>query len=818
MPKTSGSEHTAHLEYLLEAEAELADFLVDGALSASAADRPAYRTNYIGSKQKLLDFIWEAAPAGITTAADAFSGSSSVGYMFKGRGLGVVTNDRLRYAFHIARAIVENNDVTLTDDEIGALASANPNAGTFVRDNFTGLYFPEGVHAGIDEVRANVNALEGYKKDIALFALGKACIGGKASFGHFGTSVTNERGDTPDEFRARVQAEARRINALVFTGERPCVANNRDVLEFLPEVQADLAYFDPPYATEFSQTNYERAYHFIEGLMTYWEGKEIEAGRKLKTYKIETQGITRKTAKEFFTRFLTAAGHVPHWLLSYRDKAFPNESEIQEIVAAAGKSCDMQSRDHAYSISAKRGENSMAKEHLFICAPSEGAAARGEQLKLFAEKVFAAWEETEKELRRKGGQQQSTKAAASTLTTRAAAKFLSIDAAGDSPQTNGDKTFRFVLTHAGTNKNGDHFTAEELQKAAGSAVGRKVDLAHSQDFHDIVGAVATGEYLDDNNAPRVECVGELYTAESESARLAYKLMKRGVVAHVSMECDYEEGECSICGKLIKSRAEYCIHLKNYKGADFRGKPVYEILHGVTFTGVGLLDREGADEGAVISNVAQTKADPLTASAQLETKGQTMADENKNKPGEAPGSESAQKPPAGAPPGAAPGAPDPAAELGRLRDENDRLKRELAAAQQRIQQMEAEKAAQARRTKAEKLVEAWELKGMKFADAKARDQELERLASLSDDALAATEAVVTSLPAPAAAAADDGKPAGGAKPSANAAKNGRTPAPKADAGVKPFAVDDQRLSLEEKLKRGLMAAYKGRGARPTPQQE
>lgn len=893
------------LTFILEAEADLADWLAVGALSAQAEDRPAYRTNYIGSKQKLLDFIWEATPQGVSRAVDAFSGSSAVAYMFKGRGFGVTSNDRLRYAFHIARAIVENNDVTLTDEEIGALVKPNSSAGTFVRDTFTGIYFPDGVHGVIDEVRANIEALEGYKKDIALFALGKACIGGKASFGHFGTSVTNERGDTPDEFRARVQDEARRINALVFTGEQPCTASNQDVAEFLPAVEVDLAYFDPPYATEFSQTNYERAYHFIEGLMTYWDGKEIEAGSKLKTYKIESKGITRKTARDFFTRFLGAAKHIPHWLLSYRDKAYPNESEIQELVSAAGKSCTMESRDHAYSISARRGENSMAKEHLFICAPTTAAAARGEsvQLKLFAERVFAVWEETDSEIRfrirdpnhfRKDSFRREDMAgfegvsmilgkvrppyvekgadpdamfvqalrfdravwsldeakawvekhdgeftaeaepastpdtvaegtptavpltSAASLKTRASSALLKVDADGITPQSDGDKTFRFVLTHAGTNKNGDHFTPEELKQAASTAIGRKIDLAHSQDFHDIVGAIVGSEYIDDAT-PRVECVGELYTAESESARLAYKLMKRSVVAHVSMECDYEEGECSVCGKRIKSRAEYCVHLKNSKGADFRGKPVYEILHGVTFTGVGLLDREGADEGAVISNVAQTRANPLNASVQLETKGQTMADENKNKPGETPGSESAQKPPPGTPPAATPGAPDPAEELKRLRDENERLKRELAAAKQQIDALQAEKAAQGRRARAEKLVENWEKKGMKFADAKARDQELERLSALSDDALTASEAVVANLPTPTANAGDDkgqdgdGKTAAdGGKPSATAAR--RKPAPKADAGVKPFAVDDSRTSLEDKLKHGLLAAYKGRNAR------
>ncbi len=135
-----------------------------------------------------------------------------------------------------------------------------------------------------------------------------------------------------------------------------------------------MAYFDPPYATEFSQTNYERAYHFIEGLMTWWEGKEIQAGSKTRQYEIPTE-VTRANAGQFFTEFLGAAKHIPHWIISYRDHAFPTEPEIKKIIAAAGKSSRMQSKEHKYSISAKHGENSVAKEHLFVCSPAEGKTA-----------------------------------------------------------------------------------------------------------------------------------------------------------------------------------------------------------------------------------------------------------------------------------------------------------------------------------------------------------------------------------------------------------------------------------------------------------
>ncbi|HUT53647.1 MAG TPA: DNA adenine methylase [bacterium] len=107
-------------------------------------ERPKYITNYIGSKQKLVDWIWKHTPEGVESALDAFSGSAAVAYMYKTKGLNVMANDRLRYCYHAARAIIENDKVRLSDDELEALLADNPKAGTFVRDNFKGIFFAKG--------------------------------------------------------------------------------------------------------------------------------------------------------------------------------------------------------------------------------------------------------------------------------------------------------------------------------------------------------------------------------------------------------------------------------------------------------------------------------------------------------------------------------------------------------------------------------------------------------------------------------------------------------------------------------------------------
>jgi len=95
-----------HIAFLLETEAEMLQaqgFSTDDETVDSARGLPPYITNYIGSKQKLADWIWAQTPDGVESVLDAFSGSSVVAYMYKTKGLKVFANDRLRYCFHLAR-------------------------------------------------------------------------------------------------------------------------------------------------------------------------------------------------------------------------------------------------------------------------------------------------------------------------------------------------------------------------------------------------------------------------------------------------------------------------------------------------------------------------------------------------------------------------------------------------------------------------------------------------------------------------------------------------------------------------------------------
>lgn len=782
------------LAFLLEADAALTldpDTLGSEAAEQSAPEelppekRPKYITNYIGSKQKLVDWIWKHTPEGTGTVLDAFSGSAVVAYMYKTKGLQVIANDRLRYCHHAAKAIIENNSVRLSEDEIEALLADNAKAGSFVQDNFKGIFFAKGVHALIDTIRANCDKLSGFKKDIALFGLGKTCMSGKGGFGHFSSSTDyGRRQDTPDEFKDRLRKNLQRINALVFDNDKENKAYRQDINDLLPKAKADLAYFDPPYATEFSTTNYERAYHFVEGLMTYWEGLEIKADTKVKYYETDHKTVTKANASEFFQTFLGNAKHIPHWLISYRDHAYPNEQEMKRIIGSFGKQSRMKSKDHHYAITSKHGEASNAKERLFVCAPGAKASAEREEKPVPMAAAANFHTSIPVDIRLGEGERLATEA-------------MDVGSAGD-PQ------FSFVLCRTGTNKNGDHFTAEELSGRHMTAVNKKVDLQHSQEFNDIVGGIVAADYLEDDNGGRVECVGELYVHDTPAARLAYKLMKRGIISQVSMECDYQEGECSVCHKRFQNKADYCTHLRKFKGRDFNGQPVFEILHGVTFTGLGLLDRKGADENARILQVASLQSQPDQSQPEGDS---TM--EDKTKPTDEPAVEAAKKKPAQQ-------EGDPA-RVTDLEKENRQLKAQVAELQKRVQELEAEQKAAACRSRAKKLLTRLEKQGLSFASDEDREAELKRLAELSDEAFAATEAAYERLPKSAKADKDkEEKPADsdqGGKPAAKASTE--TPL-RSDAGVRPHDVDDRKVSLEDRLRDGFMAAYRNRVGEDSPE--
>ena len=729
------------------------------------------------------------------------------------------------------------------------------------------------------------------------------------------------------EFKESFVRYIKHANSLVFDNGRECKAYNRDALAILSELKADVVYADPPYVTEFNANDYEADNHFVEGLMTYWQGKKLIDNHR-RDFESRTK-YNKDSIAELIKGFIEGTAKMgAHLLMSYRDHAFPTSKELRSIMEERFGEVDLHKKSVQYTIGIRSGSKHDAKEYLFVASkPRKGKATAAEDelapletpwdwnwgadanaiidkfgwaglakacayvkmdypskehdgkypvakqayflpyRKIIGGKLLVVWRgvaaamaalngarggvKLAKEARKQAyevlskwyeafeREAPSLKAEAECNIHRTLhAKFDGEILLAEADEDKKDPTFTFILTHAGANKNGDYFLPEELKANHGTAVNTKIDFQHSQNLTDIVGGVIDSKYVESEGG-YVECVGTLFIHDSQAAKLAYKLVKQGIVSQVSMECEFAEGECSICGKRSKSKADYCVHLRQYKGRQFRGEMVYQKLHDIVFTGCGLLDRKGADPGAVIKSVANTgtklskkstinsrnvimeanatfKAYLEAQKVQREIWPMTNALEGylsgilkKFSEEEINGEElvtranecltsfstemKAMVDTLKSTATAKADAKDD--ELKKLQQENEELKRQLADLQKKVDEYEAEKAKSVRKAKAAALVEKWEQRGKTFENEEARTAEIERLSELDESAFAATEQVIEQL-----------KPSGdggnGGKPKSEAGDKG---ALRTDAGVEPEPVDDNKPSPEERLAGGLQKA-------------
>jgi adenine-specific DNA-methyltransferase len=134
---------------------------------------------------------------------------------------------------------------------------------------------------------------------------------------------------------------------------------------------------------------------------------------------------------------------------------------------------------------------------------------------------------------------------------------------------------------------------------------------------------------------------------------------------------------------------------------------------------------------------------------------------------------------------------------------------VAELQKRIEELESEQKAAACRSRAKKLLTRLEKKGLTFASDEERESELKRLTEMSDEAFAATEAAFERMTRD--AKAEKGDPPAGQddENGKKSAKDDASQPLRSDAGVRPKDVDDRKLSLEDRLRSGFIAAYRNR---------
>jgi len=244
-------------------------------------------TRFMGSKKKLLPQIWAVASQfSFETMIDLFAGSGIVSYMFKSQGKSVISNDYMTMSANSAKAMIENNKITLSLEEAMQLLTS-VQSDNFVATTFKGLYFSDMENELIDNLRTNILSIrDSYKRAIALTALTRACIKKRPRgiFTYTGERYNDGRKDLQKSLEEHFIEAVNAINDAVFDNGKTNRASHADAMG-LKVPQADLVYIDPPYYSPLSDNEYVRRYHFVEGLSRNWEGIEIQQHTQTKKFK-----------------------------------------------------------------------------------------------------------------------------------------------------------------------------------------------------------------------------------------------------------------------------------------------------------------------------------------------------------------------------------------------------------------------------------------------------------------------------------------------------------------------------------------------------
>lgn len=326
-------------------------------------------TRYMGSKRKLLDYIWQASESfEFDSVLDLFSGSGVVSYMYKAHGKRVISNDYMTMGAVMTKALVQNNSTLLPIEEAKQLMCQNEIIDTFVQDIFKGIYFSDEDNLFIDIVRSNIKKIEDeYKHAIAMEALIRTCIKKRPRgiFTYVGDRYNDGRKDLNKSFAEQFLEAVELINNAVFTNKRRNRSCNEDAMSL--KAKADLVYIDPPYYTPKSDNEYVRRYHFVEGLARDWEGVEIQEETKTKKFKsYPTPFSTKIGASDAFDAiFKKYANSI--LIVSYSSNSLPTMEEMVALMKKYKSNVTVIPVDYKYSFGTRENTTrNKVKEYIFV--------------------------------------------------------------------------------------------------------------------------------------------------------------------------------------------------------------------------------------------------------------------------------------------------------------------------------------------------------------------------------------------------------------------------------------------------------------------
>jgi len=326
-------------------------------------------TRYQGSKQKYADWIWHCIhDIYFETALDAFGGTGCIAHRLKQEGKAVTYNDILKFNSIIGKALVENDRVKITEEDLNFILQKHSSFSysDFIEKTFPEIYFTDEENRWLDVVITNIRHIENiYKQAIAYFALFQSCIIKRPyNLFHrknlyvrtqdversFGNKTT---WDTP--FVTHYKKFINEANSAIFSNGKTNISLNYNIFD-IPN-NYDLVYIDTPYISDKGVgVDYLDFYHFLEGIVNYdnWSGMIDEKSRH-KRLKLSSSDWTNPQKIEHSFERLINQFCDSTLAISYRSNGIPGIEKIVSFLETCNKSVTIhKSRVMKYVLSTKK--------------------------------------------------------------------------------------------------------------------------------------------------------------------------------------------------------------------------------------------------------------------------------------------------------------------------------------------------------------------------------------------------------------------------------------------------------------------------------
>ncbi|MFW6050976.1 MAG: DNA adenine methylase [Myxococcota bacterium] len=335
---------------------------------------------YIGSKRLLLPPIVAGVTAlGARTALDLFSGTSRVGHALKRAGVHVTANDHLSYAATLARCYVQADAARWQGPAqrlLGELSAIPPRPGYFT-ETFCerARFFQPHNGARVDAIRDGIArlGLEPELEAIALTSLMEAA--------DRVDSTTGVQMAFLKKWAARAYNDLELRMPALLPG--PGHALQLEAVEAASEVEADVAYLDPPY----NQHSYMGNYHIWETLVRWDAPDAYGVAQKRAQCREYRSDFNRKRRIRDALADVIARLKCRHLLVSFNNEGHVTRPEMEALLAERGH-LGVVAVDFKRYVGAQIGIHDPSgrrvgrvshlrnTEHLFVVSPDRAAVER----------------------------------------------------------------------------------------------------------------------------------------------------------------------------------------------------------------------------------------------------------------------------------------------------------------------------------------------------------------------------------------------------------------------------------------------------------